>query len=704
MPTDKPFARLKFCCTGIDAKSKRDVVEKINALGGVHYYDLMTDVDYLIVGSRDTEKYKFSIKNRPDLKFIGPDVIDSIHKHWIDGEDDGLESLDIGSYFFPVFDDTPVCFARIQMTSAQVDHLIRKVDFRPTEDAAEYYKPSNLLKLFKQHGGAAKETLLRTHQVMITTDPRGTRYDKALEWGIQVVHPIWIVDSIIRGVALRPEDYLLTQNPNETYEKGCDVWDEVKTNGNISKQSSNYQIRRSESAEPEFKRKLANNKANADVWSSIMDNTKRQTKQIMRDRTWDEEEEDEENDEEDNAPESHGIDSEGDDDSNPILADKRNSSVSPESQLFLGFIFYTVGFDSRQFDLLSKAIESFLGEISNDPNDDSITHVVMPSEKGSQYMTVLKVLPKELKLRITNGFVKVVTEFFVERCMFYKRIVLDKWGQPIKGLLSSKKTFKICITGFTGVELMHIEKLINALNFDYCESLTEDRDLLILNINLFKQSFVKNSPKLFQYKCKEIVNCPTGGTVSLMSAKNKIDAAKQWNIPVVSIAYLWEIIEQSASRSHIVMPDITDLQWCIFAPSNYNKPKSLLEYVKNLDRASREGSMSSTCEDEAAESDHSGSTALVKLPSPRRPNARQKYGKLASAGKSPRSIRTKLQEAANSESMDIDTSANPDISLEESMMSQIRYQDNDSLFNQERLLEKLEGSAPNESNKRRRKE
>ena len=205
-----------------------------------------------------------------------------------------------------------------------------------------------------------------------------------------------------------------------------------------------------------------------------------------------------------------------------------------------------------------------------------------------------------------------------------------------------------------------------------------------------------------------------------MSAKNKIDAAKQWNIPVVSVAYLWDIMEQSASKSHIVMPDITDLQWCIFAPSNYNKPKSLLEYVKNLDKASREGSVADTTavanedgdndqETHTTTSDNSASTALVKLPSPRRTNAKRKYGKLIAADKSPKSIRSKLLEAANTKSMDDDESeqnVNPDVTMEEDMMSQIRYQDNDSLFNQERLLEKLESSVlPNNySHKRRRKE
>ena len=126
---------------------------------------------------------------------------------------------------------------------------------------------------------------------------------------------------------------------------------------------------------------------------------------------------------------------------------KENSPNVLESQLFLGFNYYTVGFDSREFDLLSKAIENYLGEISNDPNDDSITHVVIPAKKGYQSMLVLKVLPADLKLRIANGFVKIVTEFFIERCMFYKKIILDRWGQPMKGLVPSKNHLKFVPLG-----------------------------------------------------------------------------------------------------------------------------------------------------------------------------------------------------------------------------------------------------------------
>ena len=41
-----------------------------------------------------------------------------------------------------------------------------------------------------------------------------------------------------------------------------------------TKRKSQQQPKRSESTEPEVKRKITNNKTNADIWNSIMDHTK----------------------------------------------------------------------------------------------------------------------------------------------------------------------------------------------------------------------------------------------------------------------------------------------------------------------------------------------------------------------------------------------------------------------------------------------
>ena len=169
-----------------------------------------------------------------------------------------------------------------------------------------------------------------------------------------------------------------------------------------TKQKSQQQPKRLESTEPEVKRKITNNKTNADIWNSIMDHTKKQTKQLIHDKTWDDDEEEDNDDDGDTQTKNEKnnqyknittIPKDGKQkpelngkihnlDLKLVSESKENSPNVLESQLFLGFNYYTVGFDSREFDLLSKAIENYLGEISNDPNDDSITHVVIPAKRG----------------------------------------------------------------------------------------------------------------------------------------------------------------------------------------------------------------------------------------------------------------------------------------------------------------------------------
>ena len=90
------------------------------------------------------------------------------------------------------------------------------------------------------------------------------------------------------------KDYILNNNPNDCYDRGCDVWPEVFDCQEKQKRKSQQQPKRSESTEPEVKRKITNNKTNADIWNSIMDHTKKQTKQLIHDKTWDDDDEEEE--------------------------------------------------------------------------------------------------------------------------------------------------------------------------------------------------------------------------------------------------------------------------------------------------------------------------------------------------------------------------------------------------------------------------
>ncbi|KAG5419062.1 DPB11 [Candida metapsilosis] len=687
MHSRKPFLGLTFCCTGAESTTRNEMMKIIESMGGVQYLDLMTDVQYLIVANRRTQKYQFCVKNRVDMKYLTKDAIFKIHEHWLSGDDD-IEKL-LEENKLPVFSEMNVCFSRVESSQSQIKHLLGPSFRRANE---EQFTEESLFREFTQNGGQAKESLSNHQDCMISAESRGTRYNKAIEWGIPVVHPVWIIDSIIRGAALEFDDYLLTNDTSETYENGCNVWQELfeKANKPVTKEVTRPSL--------EGPKKL-NRGRRTEIWNSIMDHTNYERKGLVTDKTWDEESDSENNEEIEYVK--------------PVETKKRSS-------LFLGFKFLLVGFTARESDLLSGGIETFQGEITADIGDTTMTHIIVPANKGSETSQLLRAIPSSIRSMITSGDIKVVTEFFIERSIFYKKVVLDRWGQPIKGLIHSSRRFKVSTSGFTGIELLHIEKLTKFLNFEYCESFSEHRDLLILNINLFKESFIKNLPKLFQYPNKDILNCPTyqsgQSSVSLLSAKNKIDAAKKWSIPVVSIAYLWEIFETSQYKSALVVPELNDPQWCIHAPINYIRPKSLIEYIRDMGDTTRS----------IRDIGESRKEDVVKLPSPRKVRPKQKYGKLMGSV-SPSSMRSRIMEVAKSsrstitmdgeEDDDDDeeetghgeaAALNCDVTNDEDMSSQVRYDDSESMMNQERLLKKLEQESPREmtatgsSTKRRR--
>ncbi|ODV81146.1 uncharacterized protein CANTADRAFT_94287 [Suhomyces tanzawaensis NRRL Y-17324] len=688
MPQTKPFDGLRFCCTGILSHIREDLAEKIETLGGTHYSDLMSDVNYLIVGERATAKYNFCIKKRHDIKFIVADTVSEVYDLWLKGEDEGSKKLDINTHLMPVFDHTNVCFSRIEFSTGELRLLFRKDLFRykalkkMSLNVEDYLTTKNLIGVINKHGGKCTESLTLANTCVVTTEKAGRRYNKATEWKKPVVHPIWIFDSIVRGGLLNYDEYNLGNEYN-----GCDVWNEVIDT-------------RTKPVVEEPRIKL---QKNTEIWNSIMEN-KLKNKRVVQNSVWDEEEEEEDNYEVDKP----GV--EGDVES--------KTPKEQENQLFLEFNFLLIGFSSQEATLLTKVISNHGGDVTSDTGDDSITHVMVPASKGTQSFLMLRILSPPMKAKITNGEIIAVTEWFVERSMFYNRTSIDRWGQPMKGLVPSTRKFNVCITGFTGIELLHVEKLIRYLNFEFCESLTSNRDLLVVNVNLFKTSLSKNSPKLLEYKYSDITDCPTfqqgGASVAVLSSKNKINAAKKWQIPVVSVAYLWEIMELSSGKPKQVMPNIMDLTWCLFAPRTSPRAMSLMEYNKNMDAEPTNGpqhehSDSPSDTRDSTSSKRSDDSDSLRLPSPRKAAKRQKYGQLAGLREA-LSLTNKLQQAQyqaqdgpddyqDEERMNFDVTNDDD-----DIITQVGYQNTESARNDQELLKKLGDDGLREQPARRPRE
>src|SRR5579859_5827325 len=80
-------------------------------------------------------------------------------------------------------------------------------------------------------------------------------------------------------------------------------------------------------------------------------------------------------------------------------------------------------------------------------------------------------------------------------------------------LMVDLRNIAFCITGFSGPDLLHLEKLIVLMGGDYYGSLTRNRSLLLTSDN------------------------QVGG--------QKLAKAKEWGIPVVNVGWFWNVIAQS---------------------------------------------------------------------------------------------------------------------------------------------------------------
>lgn len=550
----RPLEGKNFCCTGIPAERRKVVAKKIVAMGGFYLADLMTDIRYMIVGRRDSDKFRFVVKNRYDVICLAPDAIDTLYKLWLEGEP--KERLDPGLYRLPIFDQMKLCVARID------EKLDRKAFMGPDKNWRNAlhetpFDKSVLQTILRKNGGEFSDVLSQELTAVITTETKGKRVEMAREWKIPVVHPIWVHDCVVRGLAIPFIYYDL--NPDNDYTKGCNVWSLV-----VRKNRSNSKV------------STAVKRAGSDtVWKLLM-LSKSSTPNLTPDSTSNVWEETNETPLAEESPVSEVL---------PPAPKRRNTSAN--LKLFQNMVFVPLGFFNDKKKMLSKVLAANDGRLTSS-NDPQTTHVIVPWEDGSQVALALKLLPSELQQQIASGQVKVVSDWFLERCIYNKQIHYDCWSEPLQGMKKLNtdvlgRRLRVCISGFTGIELLHIESLLRKLDFEFRESLAKSRDLLIVNVNVFENSNALSRELLTQTP-REVIKCPYSALVSKLSTTNKIKFAKSNHIPVVSLKFLWEALALSANlnRPYLRFPELDDLRWNVYVPT---QSTAMTEYSTRVAQA-----------------------------------------------------------------------------------------------------------------------
>lgn len=597
-----------------------DIAAKIKAMGGTHSSNLMSDVTVLVVGDRNTDKFRFSVKNRSDVKFIRPEAIIEIHKRWLNSDDKkDPNALDIDQFLLPIFDGFKICLSRVN-----------------TDEHFNGDEKTELIKIITDHGGEVSDSLTGSTTCVITNEKTGKRYTMSRKWKIPNVHPLWVLHCVKRKAALEFNYYDIdvVEQIKNIGEGSCKVWDGLKKHK-----------RRNVVIDPEEQVKKK-----PDIWNTIMSEAKKSvTSSKRRDEEWDEDQNEDDDDIDLNVP--------------VVNTSKKLSFIElpVTSELFANKSFKVEFFDDEKTATLVKTILSHSGQvIQTDDPDSSPSYYIIPSDFSTLD------IPEHL---FENPETEVMTEFFIERSLHYNAIKEDTWGKPFFQALPESPRLSVSITGFQGIELLHVTKMIELSSLQFHEYLTKDRDMLIVNYDLLRaksgEHLVKKYPTLFDENFKK-----TASQTSVQSTRNKLSFARKNSTPIVTITFLFETFNSG------MIFNINSKDCCIYCPKLVNLKESLMSLtMSDLQRSVPPLQKCETL---------SSSSSLPKLPSPIRNKRQDKWGRLV--GRAPESQFNKQA----LDNLSTSTGDFPDEESNQMKSTQIGYGDSEGNVNLLKILKKID--------------
>ncbi|KAL1797680.1 hypothetical protein ACET3X_004286 [Alternaria dauci] len=466
-----PLAGAILCCTSI-APEQRAKLASIGAqMGATIKLDLTSDVTHLIVGSTDSAKYRYVAKSRDDVKVLAPEWLEALREVWMAGDD----VLDMAAleheYRMPTLAGLKICLTGF-------DNPEQRKSIQETVDAngAEY------------HGDLTKSV---TH--LIAAAPSGKKYEHALNWRMKIVALEWLHQSLERGMVL---DEALYNPTMPVQERGKGAWDRKlpaspalgkRTRDAETSQALNpfrRKLRRSASTKvgsqsdafwagitaPSFERQL-----DEDEWTEDIATKPESTHASTRTHT--------------PAASVNANDTltEAQLDDH---ADNHDQSLPPQSNdvsqydgIFEGRVVCTHGFDVDKTSILRQHLESNgaqvirVADLNNASFDDLRRgYLVIPHDVEVD----LTVLPER-----AGAHLNLVTNWWVERCLYGKRLVDpagDVLSRPFKKLsISGFSGLTINSTGFSGIELLHVTKIVTLMGASYDEQLSAKTSVVICN-------------------------------------------------------------------------------------------------------------------------------------------------------------------------------------------------------------------------------
>lgn len=443
-------------------------------MGAVHKLDLTSDVTHLLVGNVRTPKYKYVAKERPDMKVLSKEWLEAVREAWVNGEEVDVAALEM-EYKLPPFYGLKICVTGF-------DDYQERLWISGTAEAngASY------------HGDLTKDV---TH--LIAAVPDGKKYLAARDWKLTIVSKKWFEESLERGMAL---DESLYDPVRPIEEQGRNAF-RLRPRSPVNKR-----VRESEAVPaPEPSKKKLRRSASSrlesqsqDMWQDIS------THSVAVDNT-----------EADQWTEAHGVVNNEEAEQGPQRRTLSPSVAAPlpdqPEGMFSGLYILIHGFDAAR----RARLEQFL-----EPNGAVIVSTVEELEDASRnaffrdrHLLVPHGKPAtKLELPEVPDTTVMVTEWWVERCVHYKRCMEtreDVLSQPLwfNKPAGFQDTF-ISTTGFAGVDLRQVAEAVKLIGATYQEKILPSSTVLVCATNAVR--------------------------------KEKAFYAQKHRIPIVSAAWLWK--------------------------------------------------------------------------------------------------------------------------------------------------------------------
>ncbi|CAI4559206.1 CFF_collapsed_G0029610.mRNA.1.CDS.1 [Saccharomyces cerevisiae] len=590
----KPFQGITFCPTAINNEIlAKKISKKIIKLGGIFSKDLTRQVNVLVVGSTtNTNKFKFAVKHRFDIIFIDIQAIDDIYQLWLSGENilpDSNTATMTGSTYemlkilyrrfsFKYLHNFNIFIGRITDTNiTSIDSLVRSIK---KLGCSSYNYQNFVIKDTSSHNDDDDQGQNGQISIFVTDTLLGARVNAAIEQNIPIVHFKWILDCQKRSALLPYDPYYLLPNIKDLpYDSigsnSCDCWDKINTTfpTNIDAQSSLQRQQSSSTLTPSLPKT-----------SSLLNKFKPKGEKI-----WDKA----------MSLQQHSKTNFSVLGQSPLSINNKQEDLSDNSTLIFkncAFIIHHI-FPGNHRSILTKIVVQNGGKIETSYLSGIYDHsyYIIPSNKT---LDSFNDLPE-----IIDDNDGIVTEFFIERCLYYQKLLhpIDLWSKPFLSTIefqvsssskllhhefSSSPFLNVTITGFSGVELLHLTKVLNLLKpmgINYVEYLNKSTDILLINLaalpsipkthplwsnefsDLFTQFYINNNnDDPGDNNRKDFQN----NSILRNSMKRKIEYIKKFHsIPVVTPAFIFKLLSAASGEHNEIF--LNNIKWCIICPRGH---------------------------------------------------------------------------------------------------------------------------------------